>query len=285
MNLIQLIIEALESSATPLTVDQILGIIEQNPKRLRCEELTRVRVARSAIARQLTKYSGGWTPVVERVHPKRYRLRDKTIPVKANLKEADLHPYLVKFAFDRFNVSCKTINALKIAKKRNAKISIWSNPDIVGINPVILNLNDLFQCEVEKLGILSTKVLEFYSFELKLKIDKSNLTECYFQAVSNSSWANFGYLVVADLDRDKNFISNLIRLNSGYGIGVIHLNTETPQKSEIIVSARQREVADINFMNFLSGINKDYYNFIEQSRQIVVAKTVDDVFFDRIVSY
>lgn len=72
----------------------------------------------------------------------------------------------------------------------------------------MLNLNDIFQSEVEKQGIVSNKVAQFFSFELKLKIDKSNLTECYFQAVSNSSWANFGYLVVGDLDKDKNFISN-----------------------------------------------------------------------------
>jgi hypothetical protein len=66
--------------------------------------------------------------------------------------------------------------------------------------------------------MLSTKVIQFYSFELKLKIDKSNITECYFQAVSNSSWANFGYLVVSDLDTDSFFLSNLARLNNGYGI-------------------------------------------------------------------
>jgi len=109
----------------------------------------------------------------------------------------------------------------------------------------LLNLNDVFQLEVEKQGIVSNKVAQFFSFELKLKIDKSNLTECYFQAVSNSSWANFGYLVVGDLDKDKNFISNLIRLNSGYGIGVIHLNINEPEKSEIIVSARERDAVDI----------------------------------------
>jgi hypothetical protein len=282
MYLIQLITEALESSSVPLTVGQILDIIEKNPQKNQCEEFSRVAVPRSAIARKLTEYSSGWNPLLTRVASRKYLLRDKTLPIKRKLKESDLHPCLVDFAFDRFNVLCKTINALKFSKKRNNKISIWSNPDIVGVNPVILNLNNLFQCEVEKLGILSTKVLEFYSFELKVKIDKSNLTECYFQAVSNSNWANFGYLVVADLDRDKNFISNLIRLNSGYGIGVIHLNTENPRKSEIIVSARQKEVADINFMNFLSDLNKDYYNFIETARQVVKTKKIDNKFFDKI---
>ena len=170
-----------------------------------------------------------------------------------------------EFAKERFNVYCKTINALKTLKSKD-KIRKWTNPDIVGVNPVILNLNPLFQKEVEKLGMTSTKVVRFYSFELKLKIDKSNITECYFQAVSNSSWANLGYLVVGDLDTDAIFISNLERLNNGYGIGIIKLNIDNPSKSEVIVSAREREVVDINFMNFLSEMNHDFYNFIETQR-------------------
>ena len=98
--------------------------------------------------------------------------------------------------------------------------------------------------------------------------------------MSNSSWANFGYLVVGDLDKDKNFISNLIRLNSGYGIGVIHLNINEPEKSEIIVSARERDAVDINFMNYLSNINEDFYNFIKISRTSINRKKVENNFYD-----
>ena len=194
-----------------------------------------------------------------------------------------MHPVLVKFAFERFNVHCKTINAVKI-KKRGNKINKWSNPDIVGITPVLLNLNNLFQSEVEKQGIISNKVAQFYSFELKLKIDKSNLTECYFQAVSNSSWANFGYLVVGDLDKDRSFISNLVRLNSGYGIGIIHLNVDNPENSEIIVSAREKGAVDINFMNFLSNINKDFYSFVKDSKGMIKNKKIIKSEFDKILT-
>jgi len=167
--------------------------------------------------------------------------------------------------------------------KKKDKIGKWTNPDIVGINPIILNLNPLFQKEVEKLGMLSTKVIQFYSFELKLKVDKSNITECYFQAVSNSSWANLGYLVVGDLDTDPIFLSNLSRLNNGYGIGVIKLNIDNPGKSEIIVSAREREIVDINFMNFLSEMNQDFYEFIETTGNIIVSKEIDKRRFDKII--
>lgn len=193
-----------------------------------------------------------------------------------------MHPYLVKFAKERFGVYCKTINALKVQKKKD-KIGKWTNPDIVGINPTILDLNPLFQSEIEKLGLFSTKVMQFYSFELKLKIDKSNITECYFQAVSNSAWANYGYLVVGDLDTDAAFLSNLSRLNNGYGIGVIKLNLENPLKSEIVVSARERSVVDINFMNFLADMNKDFYSFVDNARKAIKTKKVDAAQFDKIM--
>ena len=284
MRLINLIVEALKNIKYPLTQGEILELIEKNPKHKYCEEFSRVAVPRSAIARQLTKYSSGSKPIIKKVEARKFQLIAEDVPNETLLKEFDLHPILVKFAFDRFNVYSKTINAVKI-KTRGNKINKWSNPDIAGINFSLLNLNDLFQSEVEKQGIVSNKVAQFFSFELKLKIDKSNLTECYFQAVSNSSWANFGYLVVGDLDKNKNFISNLVRLNSGYGIGVIHLNINEPEKSEIIVSAREREAVDINFMNYLSNINKDFYNFIKISKKIINTKKIENDFryFNKVV--
>lgn len=283
MQLINLIIEVLKKSKHPLTQDDILGLIKNNPKHLKCGEFIRVKVPRSAIARQLTKYSSGSMPILQKIKARKFQLITEKIFIEPQLKEIDLHPVLVKFAFNRFNVHCKTINAVKI-KKRGNKINKWSNPDIVGVTPVLLNLNNLFQSEVEKQGIISNKVIQFYSFELKLKIDKFNLTECYFQAVSNSSWANFGYLVVGDLDKDKSFISNLVRLNSGYGIGVIHLNSNSPADSEIIVSAREKEAVDINFMNFLSDINNDFYHFIKNAKEMIKNKKIMKNEFDKILN-
>lgn len=283
MKLIELIIEVLKKSKHSLTQDDILELIKNNSKHLNCEEFIRVKVPRSAVARQLTKYSSGSKPILQKVKARRFQLINEKIPQETLLREIDLHPILVKFAFERFNVNCRTINAMKI-KTRGNKINKWSNPDIVGITPVLLNLNNLFQSEVEKQGIISNKVAQFYSFELKLKIDKSNLTECYFQAVSNSNWANFGYLVVGDLDKDKSFISNLVRLNSGYGIGIIHLNIDNPNNSEIIVSAREKEAVDINFMNFLSNINKDFNNFIKNSKKIIKDKKITNNEFDKILN-
>lgn len=281
MKLIELIIDVFNKKRNvPLSQNEIFDLIEKSPKRTESEEYLRVRVPRSAISRQLSKFSRGSNPIFQKVKSRQYQLISGKISEDRNLNEFDLHPILTKFAFDRFNVYCKTINAVK-AKNRGNKINIWSNPDIVGIQFTLFNLNDLLRSEVEKQGIISSQVAQFYSFELKLKIDRYNLTECYFQAVSNSSWANFGYLVVGDMDKDKPFISNLIRLNSGYGIGIIHLNVKNPEKSEIIVSAREKNIVDINFMNFLSTINTDFYDFIEKSKSIIDNKQIEKNFFDK----
>src|SRR3989344_3562319 len=284
MKLVNLIIDILEKSYVPLKQGEILALAEKYHSYKDCIELQKVQVPLSAVARCLTKYSGGSKPVFgiyfegrDKKSQKRFFLKTKDIPEVKNIPESSLHPYLVQFAHERFNVYCKTINALKVLKKKD-KIGKWTNPDIVGVNQVILN--PLFQKEVEKLGIVSTKVIQFYSFELKLRIDKSNITECYFQAVSNSSWSNFGYLVVGDLDTDSTFLSNLMRLNHGYGVGVIKLDLDNPSKSEVIVSAREREIVDINFMNFLSGINHDFYRFVEISSGIIADKTINKEDFD-----
>ncbi len=289
MELVELIIDILDKSEIPLTQGEILSLAQKHEKYTECKKLHSVDVPLSAIARCLTKYSSGSNPVFGiqdegkiKKSKKHFFLKTKDIPEATVIPESSLHPYLVKFARERFRVYCKTINALKVSKKKD-KIGKWTNPDIIGINPVILDLNPLFQTEIEKLGLFSTKVMQFYSFELKLKIDKSNFTECYFQAVSNSAWANFGYLVVADLDTDSGFLSNLTRLNNGYGIGVIKLNLDNPIKSEIVVSAREREIVDINFMNFLADMNLDFYGLIDTARKIINNKTIDENKFDDIM--
>jgi hypothetical protein len=41
---------------------------------------------------------------------------------------------------------------------------------------------------------------------LKKDLNFSNLRESYFQAVSNFSWANEGYLVAVEIDTDKEFM-------------------------------------------------------------------------------
>ena len=74
MKLIELIIEALKKSEHSLTQDDILELIKNNSKHLDCEEFIRVKVPRSAVARQLTKYSSGSKPILQKVKARKFKL-------------------------------------------------------------------------------------------------------------------------------------------------------------------------------------------------------------------
>lgn len=79
---------------------------------------------------------------------------------------------------------------------------------------------------------------------MKKTLNFTNLREYYFQAVSNSSWANEGYIVALDIDEDDSFLAELKRLNNAFGIGVIKLNAENIIMSNL-KSDRVGIIADV----------------------------------------
>ena len=178
--------------------------------------------------------------------------------------ERDLHPLLVKFADSFFHfrgAKLKTIfheNSLKQKKGYNK----WIHPDLVG---VYFSFNDKLR-EYEKVIIdfqndFSITATKLFSFELKIRVDISNLREYYFQAVSNSSWANEGYLVTLKLDDEV--IEEARRLANSFGIGLIKLDAENVEEGQILVPATYRKEIDIDSMDRLASENKDFANFLQ----------------------
>ncbi|WP_187949657.1 hypothetical protein E5E34_00460 [Helicobacter pylori] len=190
--------------------------------------------------------------------------KQKTSPYEE--KEKNLHKLLVKF-LDKdlnFKLQCKTIYHEK-CKKTSAGKALWNYPDIVG---VYFPYNKYFpynRYKEETLKFLqhtSQKRHKLFSFELKIRINFSNLKESYFQAVSNSTWANEGYLVVFEEIKDK-VLGELRRLNQSFGIGVIKLESEI-SNSKILLPAKEREV-DIPTLNMLIEQSpKDFKPFMEK---------------------
>ncbi len=115
-------------------------------------------------------------------------------------------------------------------------------------------------------SVVEENPYKIFSFELKKEIDFSNIRECYFQAVSNSSWASEGYLVVEKMDEDAEFIDELRRLNNAFGIGVIKLNAENISQSEIVFRATSRKNLDWDTINTLIKENTDFKQFIKDIR-------------------
>lgn len=93
-------------------------------------------------------------------------------------------------------------------------------------------------------------------------LDFSNLREYYFQAVSNSSWANEGYLVCLEIKDDIELINELKRLNNAFGIGIIKLNKDDVSQSEILLPAVEKTNMDWDTIDRMICENKDFKEFM-----------------------
>jgi len=127
--------------------------------------------------------------------------KEKVEPKKFN--ERDLHPIVVSYASvdTHFKANLKTIyheNSNKTTKGQNE----WLHPDLVG---VYFPFKDYTTETREIQDYLKISSIKLFSFELKINLNFSNLRQSFFQAVSNSSWANEGYLVTLNLDDDPTF--------------------------------------------------------------------------------
>ncbi|GAA6943307.1 hypothetical protein VN0381_02740 [Helicobacter pylori] len=141
----------------------------------------------------------------------------------------------------------------KCLKDKKGKCE-WNYPDIVGVYFPYNKYSPFDKYDGEILKFLhhtGQKKHKLFSFELKVNLKLTNLKESYFQAVSNSSWANEGYLVVKSIDKkdEKDILDELRRLNQSFGIGVIKLESEI-LNSKILLPAREREI-DIPTLNML----------------------------------
>lgn len=110
---------------------------------------------------------------------------------KTSLEEKNLHELLVKFldTDPNFKLLCKTIYHENCKKGKFGECR-WNYPDIVG---VYFPYNKYFPYNRYKeetlkfLHHIGQKRHKLFSFELKIRINFSNLKESYFQAVSNST--------------------------------------------------------------------------------------------------
>ena len=172
---------------------------------------------------------------------------------KINYRERDLHPLFVTYLKSK-NIWAKTIYHEESKKHLNQK---WIHPDIVGVE--FINLKSKVSSKFLK-TIDKNKFFNLYSFELKREIKTDyELKEAYFQAVSNSSWANYGYLVAFELN--DNLLDELQRLNQSFGIGFILLNSN-PYESKILFNAKYREL-DFKTIDRLCFENSGFNEFID----------------------
>ncbi|GAA8158290.1 hypothetical protein HpDR82_02130 [Helicobacter pylori] len=137
----------------------------------------------------------------------------------------------------------------------------WLYPDMVGVRFLHAELsNENLIAFSKKFDTLPVKLV---SFELKKEISVNNCRECYFQAISNSSWANEGYLVGRHIDTHNPQLMDLLkRLHASFGIGVIDLRTNE-DKSAILLNAKYKEKIDYTMAQELSDKNPKFSGFLK----------------------
>lgn len=190
------------------------------------------------------------TPAIKRT------TKDKTY------EERDLHKLLCSYLKNTGTYSKTIFHEQSNGKDNN---QIWTHPDMVGIK--FLNLQSKASQNFLK-SINRVDTFKMSAYELKKEINSdSELKKAFFQAVSNSSWANYGYLVAFEFSDSLN--DEMGRLNQSFGIGIIELNAN-PYQSKVLFPATYREL-DFKTIDKLCKMNKEFEKFIEQTEKLMTA--------------
>ncbi|GAA7498276.1 COG2958 family protein [Helicobacter pylori] len=185
-----------------------------------------------------------------------------SIPGVKIAHERDLHPFLTYMACHNENLKCYTKTIFHEGSLKSPKgMDRWLYPDMVGVRFLHAELsNENLIAFSKKFDTLPVKLV---SFELKKEISVNNCRECYFQAISNSSWANEGYLVGHHIDTHNPKLMDLLkRLHASFGIGVIDLRTDE-DKSAILLNAKYKEKIDYTVALELSEKNEEFSGFLK----------------------
>ena len=187
----------------------------------------------------------------------------KRIDKQNSYAERDLHLLLSTYLKSN-NIYSKTIfhEQSKNSKDNHQK---WIHPDLVGIS--FLNLQTQASQTLLK-AVNRADIFKITSYEVKKEINTDyELKKTFFQAVSNSSWANYGYLVAFEIADSLN--EEMERLNQSFGIGIIELK-HNPYESKILFPSKYKEL-DFKTIDKLCKINTDFEKFIIQTEKLLTA--------------
>lgn len=179
------------------------------------------------------------------------------------VSEHDLYPLLCRYLHGEQRLYPKRIDEKRGSNRRGPNGNKWLYPDLVAMEDLGAEWDQEIRACVEQTGAQRARL---WSFEVKLLLNRSNVREAWFQAVSNSSWGNFGYLVAAEVE-GSDTMKELRLLAASHGIGLILLDAENPTESEILIPARERPDIDWDACNRLAQENTDFRNFISWVRQ------------------
>lgn len=242
------------------TISALLGdFIRKNDQRVK-----RIKGEKSTYLYYLAKFEQDLnineiaSDITEKSQPKQQKK-------KQTYNEKGLHKLLSSYLKNK-KIYTKTIlhEESKSSKDDHQK---WIHPDMIGIE--FLNLTSKVNKAFMKI-LNKSDTFKLTSYEIKKEINTDyELKKYYFQAVSNSSWANYGYLVALEIN--DNLKDEMQRLNESFGIGIIELKSN-PYESEILFQSKFKEL-DFKTIDKLCKVNEKYENFIELTERML---TIDE---------
>lgn len=269
----QMVAELLSSNPDKyLTAREIAEWIFENKKDYCANKMKRTKVkSEKALIRQIIAEIGRYA-TFEKFNvyktadrPQKYYYDDKKSNIKIldceihknKQEEKKLYPKLAEYC------NFIGINTLRIDEKTSKKDggknhNKWLHADVVGYKDLAEKFNDeTKECLIQ----YSSERSYLYAFEVKDGIiTTSNIREHFFQTVSNSSWANYSYLVAEGIeDKAK---EELQLLCSSFKIGFIQLNKDEPIESDIVIQAPKTDL-DWNMINRISDENSDFKKYLK----------------------
>ena len=218
--------------------------------------IKRVKREGGTFAYYLTKYENDINIEIPDVE-------DNIKKTEKTYRERDLHALLSTYLNSK-NIHSKTIlhEQSKNSKDNHQK---WIHPDTIGINFLSLRTKET----KDFLKVINpSDTFKITSYEIKKEINSDyELKKAYFQAVSNSSWANYGYLVAFEIS--SSLMDEMERLNQSFGIGIIELKAN-PYESKILFQAKYKEL-DFKTIDKLCKVNDNFKKFIVYVENILTA--------------
>lgn len=203
---------------------------------------------------------------------------DSKVASAVNFSESDMYPKLSNYFLTEHGIYSKRIDKKRSKNRNGQRGNQWLHPDLIGIEALDANWVSTIKSIAKDRSDPSSRL---WSFEVKKKINRYNLRESFFQALSNSAWANFGYLVAAEVT-GSGTMEELRMLSAQHGIGVITLSMEDDTESDILIQARYRRAIDWSAASRLCSENADAKEVFSQIRIFSSTGEITKQFWDTV---
>jgi hypothetical protein len=128
--------------------------------------------------------------------------------------------------------------------------------------------------------LMPTRKVQLVSIEVKLRLSAGDIRESFFQAVSNSLWANQAYLAALEV-RGEDTLRELQMLCSLHGVGYIAIDNENFTESRVLIPPREREEVDWASANRIADENGDFSEYLANVLNYLKTGKVQHKLWDR----